>query len=64
MIKSEIFNFADDNTLYSCGRNFYRIKENLRFDMKNTFFWIRINSLKANTAKFQFMILNRINYSE
>ena len=57
--KSEICNFADDNTLYSCDRNSLRIKENLTFDMKNILLWFRANSLKANAGKFQFMILNR-----
>ena len=57
--KSEICNFADDNTLYSCDRNLLRIKENVTFDMKNILLWFRTNSLKANAGKFQFMILNR-----
>ena len=30
--------------------------------MKNVLFWFRTNSLKANTVKFQFMILNRKNH--
>ena len=60
--KSEIWNFADDNTLYSCDRNLFRIKENLTFDMKNILLWFRTNSLKANAGKFQFMILNRNNH--
>ena len=59
--KSEICNFADDNTLYSCDKSLLRMKENLIFDMKNILFWFRTNSLKANTGKFQFMILNRKN---
>ena len=54
--KSEICNLADNNTLYSCDRNLLRIKENLTFDMKNILLWFRINSLKANAGKFQFMI--------
>ena len=60
--KSEICNFADGNTLYSCDRNLLCIKENLTFDMKNILFWFRTNSLKANAGKFQFMILNRKNH--
>ena len=32
------------------------------FDMKNILFWFRINSLKANAGKFQFIILNRKNH--
>ena len=60
--KSEICNFANDNTRYSCDRNLLRIKENLTIDMKNILFWFRTNSLKANAGKFQFMILNRKNH--
>ena len=59
--KSEICNFADGNTLYSCDRNLLHIKENLIFDMKNVLFWFRTNSLKAIAGKFQFMILNQKN---
>ena len=59
--KSQICIVADHNTLYSCDRNLLRIIENLTFDMKNILFWFRINSLKANAGKFQFMILNRKN---
>ena len=60
--ESEICNFADDNILCSCDRNFLRIKENLTFDTKNILLWFRTNSLKANEGKFQFMILNRKNH--
>ena len=60
--KSEICNFADDNTLYSCDRNLLRIKENLTFDMKNILLWFRTKSLKANAGKFQIMIPSRKNH--
>ena len=55
--KSEICNFADDNTVYSCGKDSSKIKENLMFTMKNILKWFRLNSFKANPRKFQFMIL-------
>ena len=38
--KSEISNFTDYNTLYSCNKK-----------------WLRINSLKTNLGKSQFMVL-------
>ena len=57
--KSEIFNFANDDTMYSCDRNLLGIKENLIFDAKNILFWFGTNPLKANARKFQFMILNQ-----
>ena len=53
----EIWNFADDNTLYSCGTELSSILENLKHDTKTVLKWFRINSLKANPGKIQFMIL-------
>ena len=49
--------FSDDNTLYSCGERLTEIKENLISDTKSILNWFRLNSLKANPGKFQFMIL-------
>ena len=55
--QSDTCNFADDNTLYSCGEKLTEIKENLVSVTKSILNWFRLNSLKANPAKFQFMIL-------
>ena len=55
--ESDICNFADDNTLYSCGETLTEIKENLVSDTKSILNWFRLNSLKANPGKSQFMIL-------
>ena len=55
--KSEICNFADDNTTYSCGKSLPKIKEDLIGTAKNILKWFRLNSLKANPGKFQFIIL-------
>ena len=55
--KSEICNFAGDNTVYSCGKDLPKITENLRCTMKSILKWFRLNSLKANPGNFQFMIL-------
>ena len=46
--QSDICNFADDNTLYSCGEWLTEIKENLIFDTKGILNWFRLNSLNAN----------------
>ena len=48
----DICNFADDNTLYSCGESLTGIKENLISDTKSILNWFRLNSLKAKPAKF------------
>ena len=55
--QSDICNFADDNTLCSCGERLTEIKDNLICDTKSILNWFRLNSLKANPGKFQFMIL-------
>ena len=55
--ESDICNFADDNTLYSCGKDLTDIKENLVSDTKSILNWFRLNSLKTNPGKFLFMIL-------
>ena len=55
--QSDICNFADDNTLYSCGERLNEIKENLVSDTKRILNWFRLNSLKANPGKFQLTIL-------
>ena len=55
--QSDICNFADDNTLYSCAERLTEIKENLVSDTRRILNWFRLNSLKANPGKFQFIIL-------
>ena len=55
--QSDSCNLGDDNALYSCGERLTEIKENLVSDTKSILNWFRLNSLKANPGKFQFMIL-------
>ena len=55
--KSEICNFANDNSIHSYGKYPPKIKEDLICTMKNILKWFRLNSLKVNPGKFQFMIL-------
>ena len=54
--QSDICNFADDNTLYSCGKRLTEIKENLVSDAKSILNWFRLNSSKANPGKFQLQL--------
>ena len=60
----EICNFVDDNTLYSSGIELSSILKNLKHDTKTILKRFRINSLKANPGKFQFMILGKKQYNE
>ena len=57
--KTEICNFADDNTIYDCGEDLSNILENLKHDLKISLKWFRINSLQANPSKFQCIILGK-----
>ena len=57
--KTEIYNFADDNTIYDCREDLSNILENLKHDLKILLKWFRINSLQANPGKFPFMILGK-----
>ena len=57
--KSNICNFADDNTLYFCSHDLQTVIENVTYDVKNVLTWFKINSMKANPEKFQFMILSK-----
>ena len=49
--------FADDNTLYSCDKKLENIFVNLKIDLRNVLYWLQVISLKANSGKFEFIIL-------
>ena len=57
--KTNICNFADENTIYSCNNNLQTILKNLKHDMVNVLKWFKVNSMKVNPQKFQFMILGK-----
>ena len=57
VVKSEVCNFADDNTLHSFDKKLDTIFSNLKYDLENVLRWFQANSLKANPSKFQFMVL-------
>ena len=55
--KTNICNFADDNTIYRCDSDLEIILEDLQHDMKILLSWFKINLMKPNSKKFHFMIL-------
>ena len=55
--RTNICNFADDNTVYSCQNDLKTILEDLRYDMVTLLRWFKENSMKVNLNKFQFMII-------
>ena len=57
--KTDICNFADDNTIYSCAKSVNDVIENLQSDLKIALKWFKDNQMMANPGKFKFMILSR-----
>ena len=57
--RTNICNFSDDNTIYSCNINLQTILKNLNYDMQNISKWFKVNSMKPNRKKFQLMILGK-----
>ena len=56
-LDSEICNFADDNTLYSCRHDLQAIVTDLENDISKLLDWFKSNRIVANPQKFQLMFL-------
>ena len=56
-LNSGICNFADDNTMYSCGTSISKITKNLENDLSTLPNWFYANGMAANPDKFQSMFL-------
>ena len=54
--KSEVCKFADYNTVYSYGKNLNHVFSNLKYGLKNMLNWFKINTMKKNPGKFQFIV--------
>ena len=52
MQRTEVCNFADDNTIYSCASTIDAVISDLEVDMENSLFWFKANQLVANPEKF------------
>ena len=57
-LDSDICNFADDNTIYSCGIDLHEIVTNLESDLSRLLEWFTNNGMVANPEKFQVMFLS------
>ena len=57
--RKNICDFADDNTINSCNTNRKTILKNLKYDMKNILKRFKVNSMKPNPKKFQFINLGK-----
>ena len=54
---TDVCNFADDNTLYSCGHSLDEVIATLKHDIDVVLKWFESNHLAANPSKFQLMFL-------
>ena len=59
--KTDICNFADDNTIYSCASTLDEVLSSLNHDLSNILFWFKANQLAANPSKFQMLVLGEPN---
>ena len=57
--KTDICNFADDNTIYSCAKSVNDVIDNLQSDLKIVLKWFKDKQMMTNPGKFQFMILSK-----
>ena len=57
--RTNICNFADDNTIYRCDSVLEIILEDLQHDMKILLNWFKINSTKPNLKSFNLSYLVR-----
>ena len=55
--ETEVCNFANDTTIYSCSPNFEEATLKLSNDMHMVLNWFRIISMVANPYKFQILLL-------
>ena len=55
--RSQVCNFADDNTVFACGKNVEEVITCLEFDIENAISWFRENNMVANPDKFQMMFI-------
>jgi len=53
--KTDICNFADDNTIYSCASSLEEVISNLKDDLSDILSWFKVNGLAANPKKFQML---------
>ena len=55
--QTDMCNFADDNTIYTCDSDIFKVRQSLIKDLEILNRWFSDNSLIANHSKFQLMYL-------
>ena len=57
--ETDICNFADDTTLYACGKELDTISFKLEIETNRAMQWLKDNEMAANPSKFQLMFLSK-----
>lgn len=57
---SDIFNYADDNTVGYCAESVQEVNRALQQATKEMLSWFEINYMQANPAKFQFIVFDKM----
>ena len=57
--ETDICNFADDTTLYACGKELDTISFKLEIETNRAIQWLKDNEMVANPSKFQLMFLSK-----
>ena len=57
--ETDICNFANDTTLYACGKELDTISFKLEIETNTAIQWLRDNEMVANPSKFQLMFLSK-----
>ena len=55
--ETEVYNFADDVTIYSCSLNYKEAAHKLSNDKHIVLNWFKVNRMAENPGKFQIMFL-------
>ena len=50
---SQVCNFADDNTIFACGKTLDEVAKCIENDMKMSMNWFKLNEMVANPEKVQ-----------
>ena len=58
--ETEVCNFADDTTIYSCSLNYKEAAHKLSNDTHIVLNWFKVNSMVANSGKFQMFLGSEI----
>ena len=58
--ETDICNFADDTTLYACGKELDTISFTLEIETNRAIQWLKDNEIVANPPKFQLMFLSKL----